>query len=263
MELTWPILLSLGAAFLAALFGALWLLARRLDNYSIVDAGWALSLGVLVLAWAWLAPGDPGRRAVGAVLALAWSLRLGSYLVRRIARHHPEEDARYAELRQAWGTRLASAFFVFYQVQAFSVLVLATPFLAAASNPAPGLGPLEWAGLALALLGLTGESVADAQMARFKRGNPPAQEVCKVGLWRYSRHPNYFFESVIWWGIWLFAAGSPWGWATVAAPLLITGLLLFVTGIPPTEKSALVRKGDAYREYQRTTSPFIPLPPRG
>ncbi len=99
-------------------------------------------------------------------------------------------------------------------------------------------------------------------MARFKKGKPGKNEICREGLWRYSRHPNYFFESVIWLGFYTYACGSAWGWTTIHAPAIIVFLLLKVTGIPPTEASAVRRKGDAYRRYQETTSAFIPWPPR-
>jgi len=242
-------------------FALAWAWAVRIDNYSVVDAVWAFGIGATACFWLIVGPGDPAVRVSAAALAAFWSLRLGGYLHRRIHRMHPREDARYAKLREVWQGREKPAFFGFFQMQAASVVVLALPFLAIARN-ATGWGLVESLGIALVLAGLVGESLADRQMATFKRVNPDPKAVCRVGLWRYSRHPNYFFESVVWWGFYLVACGSPWGWATIHAPLAITWLLLRVTGIPPTEASALARKGDAYREYQRTTSPFIPLPPR-
>ena len=99
-------------------------------------------------------------------------------------------------------------------------------------------------------------------MSAFKASNSNSKAVCQDGLWRYSRHPNYFFEAVIWLGFYLFACGSEWGWAMVHAPAMIIYLLLRVTGIPPTEAAAVIRKGDAYRRYQKSTSAFIPWPPK-
>jgi len=123
-------------------------------------------------------------------------------------------------------------------------------------------GIWETLGLTVALIGISGETLADYQMTTFKKENHRANTVCREGLWKYSRHPNYFFEMIIWIGLFLFACGSAYGWTTFYAPAIITFLLLKVTGIPPTETSAVKRKGDSYRDYQRTTSAFIPLPPK-
>lgn len=254
--------LGVGALVALCLFTLAWVWARRIDNYSLVDAAWAFGIGVVGILWLVLGTGDPVKRAVAAGLLAMWSLRLGGHLQARIRRHHPSEDARYVTLRRAWGGREAAAFFWFFQAQGVSVLLLALPFLAIAGGAAAAWRVWELGGLAVTLIGIFGEAIADRQMDKFKAANKDSQAVCRSGLWRYSRHPNYFFESVIWLGFYLFACGSGWGWATLHAPAIIVFLLLRVTGIPPTEASALARKGDAYRAYQRSTSPFIPLPPR-
>ena len=118
------------------------------------------------------------------------------------------------------------------------------------------------AGAAISIFAISGEAIADHQMAAFRKKHNDRKRVCDVGLWRYSRHPNYFFESMIWVGFYVFACGSASGWMTVHAPLIIGFLLLRVTGVPPSEASSLASKGDSYREYQKTTSVFIPLPPK-
>ncbi len=248
------------AAFL--LFSFTWMLSRRLNNYSLVDITWSYALTVLVPMYALLTQGSPTRRVIALIMACTWSLRLGTYLLIRIKRHHPHEDIRYQAMRQKWAGKLGSRFFVFFQAQAVLIVLLSVPFTLALRNAAPITSPLEWAGFALWLAAIIGESVADAQMNRFKSDISNRGKICRVGLWRYSRHPNYFFESLIWWGCWLFACGSPWGWVTVYAPLLILFFLLRVTGIPLTEKCAVESKGDAYRDYQKTTSAFIPWFPK-
>jgi len=256
---TAPAILAI-AIVVPAAFALAWVLAVKIDNYSVVDAAWALGIGGTACFWLAVGPGDPVVRFAAVAAVGFWSLRLGGYLHRRIHRTHPQEDARYARLREVWKGREKSAFFGFFQMQAVSVVLLALPFLAISHKSAPW-GLFESIGLAVILIGLVGESLADRQMAAFKHRNSDFKAVCREGLWRYSRHPNYFFESVIWWGFYVFACGSPWGWVMIHAPISITWLLLRVTGIPPTEAAAVARKGDAYREYQRTTSPFIPLPP--
>ncbi|MDB6077283.1 MAG: 3-oxo-5-alpha-steroid 4-dehydrogenase [Akkermansiaceae bacterium] len=251
----------IGSAAALALFAAAWLWARKIDNYSIVDAVWAFGIGLLAGGWLATGSGNPAKRIAAAALILAWSLRLGYHLQRRIAKAHPEEDPRYDKLRSHWHGRVARSFFWFFEGQALSVILLAFPFLLIAVDRSP-FGFWEISGSVVTLAAISGEAFADYQITLFKRHNSDPKAVCKEGLWRYSRHPNYFFESLIWVGFFLFALGSAHGWTAVYSPLVITYLLLKVTGVPATEASALARKGDAYRDYQRTTSVFIPLPPR-
>lgn len=254
-------LILLALAGLSALFAAVYLVARRLDNYGVVDVAWSYSFGLVGAFYAWAGMGWAPRRVAVAVTALAWSLRLGTYLLRRVARHHPKEDQRYEQLRRDWSGQLGAKMFRFFQFQAVSVVVLGAAFVLAAQNPSPGFSRLEIAGLALWLVAVLGEAIADAQLAAFKR-TARSGEVCDRGLWRYSRHPNYFFQWLIWVGWCGFALASPFGWIAVIAPATILYLLLRVTGIPATEEQSLRSKGDAYRRYQARTSAFVPLPPR-
>ncbi len=251
-------LIAIGLAVAVTLFALTWLLSLKLNNFSFVDVTWSYALGVLAPVYVWLGDGFTQRKVVTLTMALLWSLRLGTYLFFRVKRHHPHEDVRYQVLRQNWSSHLARNFFVFFQAQAVLIVLLSVPVLLASLNPVPQLGLIEWIGFGVWLAGLGGEALSDAQMQRFKSDPSTAGKVCQVGLWRYSRHPNYFFESVVWWGFWLFACGSPWGWITLYAPAMILYFLLRVTGIPLTEECAVKSKGDAYREYQRTTSAFVP-----
>ncbi len=253
--------LGTGVAMMALIFLIAWLVAEKVRNYSLVDAVWALGIGLTSVLWL-VVEGDFGvKQAVAAALIMTWSLRLGGHLQRRIRRAHPDEDARYVKLREVWAGRVSSVFFWFFQAQGISVVLLALPFLLIAADPDHSWSAWETAGLLVAGAGILGESVADSQMSRFKAGNPDSKAVCQDGLWRYSRHPNYFFEAIIWIGFYIYACGSEWGWAMAYAPAIIIFLLLKVTGIPPTEAAAVARKGDAYRRYQKSTSAFIPWPP--
>ena len=237
--------------------------ARRIDNYSIVDVVWSYAFGALTLFYAIAGQGWLPRRLAIAIIVGLWSTRLGTHLARRVRAHHPAEDGRYVTMRREWGDRLASRMFRFYEIQAASVVVLGLPFLLICMNARDGFTLLEVLGFIVCLCGVAGESVADAQLSRFRSDRANAGRVCDAGLWRLSRHPNYFFEWTIWVGFWLMAcAAGPWGVATVASPAIILYLLLRVTGVPLSEAQSLRSRGDAYRRYQATTSVFVPLPPR-
>lgn len=249
----------IAAAFTAncLLFAAAWAWCVRIRNFSPVDAIWAAAIG-LTSVFLLLSENQTPKTITAAALIAAWAARLTFHLARRIARHHPQEDDRYVKLRQHWQGRENSMFLLFFMAQAISVCLLALPFYLIAADPDNSWGILHIAGAIVVVIGLVGETIADRQMTSFKSRNRDPAAVCREGMWNYSRHPNYFFESVIWMGFFLFAAGSPWGWCAIYAPAIITILLLKVTGIPPTEASALRRKGDAYRDYQRTTPAFFP-----
>jgi steroid 5-alpha reductase family enzyme len=252
----------IGALVAFILFTITWLLSRKLDNYSFVDITWSYSMAVLAPVYALMNEVGSRRSLLVLVMAMLWSLRLGTYLLVRIRKHHPHEDVRYQVLRAKWAGKLGSRFFLFFQAQALLIVLLSMPVLLALRNSSPRVEMVELMGFCIWAVGIIGEATSDAQMGNFKKDPSNKGKVCNVGLWRYSRHPNYFFESVIWWGFWIFACGSPWGWVTIYAPAMILYFLLRVTGIPLTEKCAVESKGDAYREYQRTTSAFIPWFPK-
>ncbi len=249
------------ALLLATVFGLAWIFAERAGNHSLVDVVWAGSIGLTSIVWLVTGEGDLVKRIIAGLLVGIWSFRLAWHLQARIRRMHPQEDIRYVHMKQSWGDRAAGWFFGFFQIQAVSAWVMALPFLMISRDPG-SVGLWEILGGLIALGSIMGELLADHQLAVFKQSRPAPEQVCQKGLWRYSRHPNYFFEALVWLGFWLFACGSVGGWMTVHAPLLILFLLLKVTGVPPSEEASLRSKGDAYRAYQRTTSVFVPLPPR-
>jgi steroid 5-alpha reductase family enzyme len=253
-------LLGIGLAVALMVFALVWALSVRINNYGFLDAVWSLSVAILAPIYALLGTGDPSRRLAFTLIGVAWSLRLGLYILIRVWRHHPQEDKRYRTLREKWPG--PGRFLLFFELQAVIAVLFSLPFLLASVNPRAALGTLELAGLALALVGIAGEATADWQAQRFKADPANNSRVVNVGLWRYSRHPNYFFESIVWWGFFIAALDSPYGWVTLACPLLMLYLLLHVTGIPLTEKHSLESRGDVYRAYQRTTSRFVPWFPR-
>jgi steroid 5-alpha reductase family enzyme len=191
-------------------------------------------------------------------MAVLWSLRLGTHVGLRVLSRHPQEDVRYSEIRAGWKNHFKLRVLCFFQIQAVLIAVLSIPFLIACVNPRPGLSPVECAGVALWLIAVAGETLADRQLKQFTAEPKNRGKVCRAGLWNYSRHPNYFFEWLVWVAFYLFALGSPLGCATIYCPALMLFFLVRVTGIPLTEKLSVKSKGDGYREYQRTTSAFVP-----
>lgn len=249
-------ILLISAATLLIIFGIAWFISAKISNASIVDAIWALSLPVPVIIYCTLQTGNPTRKILLVTMALIWSLRLGSHLLKRICKHHPAEDPRYAKLRDTWKVKAQQKFFILFLFNALLVFLLSLPFYFSSSHT-PNIQVLEIIGLIIYAIGVIGETIADRQLTHFIHHHDRS-EVCQIGLWHYSRHPNYFFEAVTWFGIYLFCAAAPHGIYTIHAPLLITYLLLKVTGIPLAEATMLRSKGDAYRAYQESTPSFLP-----
>lgn len=253
-------LLATGWAVLAVAFAALWARQLRTRDATSVDVLWAAGLAFLAVFFAVAAEGEPARRALVGLLAGGATARLALHLLLDRAKK-PVEDGRYRALRESWGSRAPRNFFLFFQAQALLDAVLAVPFLIACANPAP-IGVLDAVAAALGLVALGGEWLADRQLARFRAQAQNRGRTCRVGLWRFSRHPNYFFQWTLWCAYALLALSAPLGWVGLASPAVMLFLILRVTGIPPTEAQALRSRGDDYRDYQRTTSAFVPWFPK-
>ncbi len=254
--------LAVGAASIGGLMLVLWVVHLPLRNAAIVDVGWAAGMALLGPIYAGVARGGSGRAWIMAAMALVWGVRLAVYLlITRVVGH--EEEGRYRQLRRSWGRHVAAKFLVFFEVQALLCVLLSAPFLLAALDARPGLSLVEYAAIAVWLVAFAGECTADFQLRGFKAREGHRGQTCRVGLWRYSRHPNYFFEWLVWVAFALFALPSPHGFWALGAPALMLFFLLRVTGIPATEAQALRTRGDDYRQYQRTTSAFVPWWPRG
>lgn len=236
-----------------------WAHQRRTRNAGIVDVVWAASMAASALVYAAIAPGEPAVRIAVAVLGGLWGLRLFVFLRHRVS--HEAEDGRYAYLRRHWHGHQGK-FLAFFIAQAGFTALLSLPFLAAAWNPQH---PPLWAwsaALAVWLVSIGGEALADRQLAHFRAQPSHRGRTCRSGLWRYSRHPNYFFEWLHWFAYPLLAIGSPLAWLAWAGPLLMLVFLYRLTGIPFTEAQALRSRGEDYRAYQRSTSAFIPWIPK-
>ena len=255
-------LFAAGLACSCLLLLAVWIVATRIRNAGIVDIAWALGFAPLAVLYRIGADGEPARQNLVTLMVVLWSVRLGAHLWKRVMGHHPVEDGRYAEMRRALAGRENLAFFWFFQAQAFLLSLLSIPCLMINADPRIHLGITDFLGAGLWVLALAGESLADRQLAAFKADPANRGKVCSAGLWRYSRHPNYFFEWLVWVALFVMALPAPWGWTTLFAPVGMLFLLLRVTGIPYTEQQSLRSKGEAYRLYQRTTPAFFPWFPK-
>lgn len=242
-------------AAVAAIMIVIWFWALKIKNNGIVDIFWAFNFLVIAQITWQMADGLALRKALVCGIASLWSLRLGIYLLIRVGSHLKVEEGRYKQLREEWNN---TKFFVFYQMQAFSNVMLSLPFFVIALNPDPKVHIIEYIGAGLWLISIIGEGLADWQLQRFKSFPENKGKVCQYGLWNYSRHPNYFFQLMIWISVFIFSLPSPYGWISIICPLSIGYLIFKVTGIPMTEEQAIRSKGDAYRAYQNSTSAFVP-----
>ena len=245
------------ALALACLFG--WWRQTRTCNAGHVDVIWTFGVGACALFYLALGNGDGWHRLLAAGLIGFWSLRLGTHIWRRV--HGAEEEGRYRAIRQHYGSRVNLFHFFFYLSQGLLAWLFALPHFVIAAHPG-GNSPALLAGVMVGVVALVGEAIADRQLEQFRQKPANRGKTCRDGLWRYSRHPNYFFEWLHWFSYPLIAWGAPHaGWLWLA-PLFMFLFLWFVTGIPYTERQALKSRGDDYRQYQKSTSPFIPWRPR-
>lgn len=244
---------------MAIIMSGLWIIQKRYNNPSIVDPMWAIGLLLLTLFYAVVVEGDTTRKCIIAILVTIWSLRLSLHLIIRIKKL--SEDGRYTDMRARWQSNANFYFFIFFQVQAFWSVLFSIAPLIAMLNPKP-INIFDFIGIGIWLFAILGETVADAQLSKFRNNPANKGKVCKSGFWYYSRHPNYFFEWLHWWAYVALANYLPLGIISLLGPSIMLYFLLNVTGVPPTEAQSLRSRGDAYRQYQRTTNKFFPWLPK-
>jgi steroid 5-alpha reductase family enzyme len=252
------------AVSLSALMAFAWVVQQRSGNSGWVDTIWTFSLGLVGVGsalWPIAGAAPNTRQWLVAALVTLWSLRLGIHIAVRTAKI--TDDPRYAAFAMEWGADSPRRMFIFLQNQALGSIPLVFAIFVAARFPDHTLRLQDWLGALILLVGISGEALADAQLKRFRENPAKNGRVCDVGLWRWSRHPNYFFE---WFG-WLaypviaLSPGYAWGFAALLAPVFMYWILVHVTGIPPLEQQMLRSRGERYRDYQSRTSRFFPLPP--
>ena len=254
-------LLGANAALVLALMVTLWLVSVRLRNASIVDPWWSIAF-LLVTGQTIARTGTSPAKLLVLTMVSTWAIRLWLHLlVRSVGK---PEDPRYAAFRASYGPERYwwVSFFQVFLLQGVLVVLISAPLqLSAAASENDRVTPFDFAGLAVFTAGFLIELLADAQLQAFRRNPANAGKVLDTGLWRLSRHPNYFGETVIWWGYWLCALDEPLGSATFPAPALMTFLLLKVSGVTMLDAHLSATK-PAYAEYVRRTSAFIPRDPR-
>ncbi|MCE9614494.1 MAG: DUF1295 domain-containing protein [Lentisphaerae bacterium] len=254
-------LLLLSLVLAGVLMGALLVVGLRRRDMGLVDVGWAAGVGLSAILYAALLDTAPWRRWAVAGVAVLWSARLAAHILRHRVLGAPE-DARYRALRERWGARAKVYVPLLYLGEAPLVTLFSLPILVALRQPAPDVSGWALAGLVVGVAAIAGEALADAQLARFRADPQHRGRTCRAGLWRLSRHPNYFFEWLHWWAYVLLAVGAPHAWVTLLGPALMLAFLFKVTGIPHAERQALASRGDDYRRYQATTSIFFPWFPK-
>jgi steroid 5-alpha reductase family enzyme len=255
----WPILIVWLASSVVMFVG--WRVQLRSRNAGIVDVIWSACMAASAVFYAFVAHGAALPRIVVAILGGLWGCRLALHLWHRVSGE--PEDGRYAYLREHWNDD-QHKFLAFFMAQALFTAIFSWPFYVAASNPIADWTLWRFCGVLIWMLSLSGEAIADHQLAVYRADPANKTRTCRDGLWRYSRHPNYFFEFLHWFAYVFLAIGVGGFWPVVSllGPALMLISLCWLTGIPYVEAQALRSRGDDYREYQRTTSALIPWFPR-
>lgn len=256
------LLLLLAIGLSVTMTGA-WAIQRMTGASGWIDTIWSVAVGLAGMAAAVFADGDSGRRTAVFVIIALWSLRLGLHIAVRT--RGGGEDPRYEKLIAEWGRSAAFRLWLFLQVQALAAFVLVLAVYLAAARPEPFPRFIDILSIAVAVIAIAGEAISDRQLAAFRKTPEAKTGVMEQGLWRYSRHPNYFFEWLFWCAWPLMAVSLPlgWNWLSLLAPLQMYWLLVHVSGIPPLEQHMLASRGEKFRALQDRVNAFFPGPRKG
>ena len=244
----------------SAVMAICWMVYLRTGEASFVDVIWTLGTAVAGIYFLLENQGNPNRVTLLSVMLILWSARLSIHLILRLRKRG--EDSRYLRMKAKWGEQSRAKFFWFFQAQALFVVIFALPFLIAGSSPAP-LGEPEILATILWITGFIGGTMADWQLESFK-SQPGRQsgDVCQEGLWKYTRHPNYFFEWLLWSSYAMAGVQAEGGLWLLLVPFLVYTFVTKLTGMPFIERPKLADKGGAYADYVANTSPFFPWIPK-
>jgi len=241
-------------------FFVFFLIAQKKKNNGLVDIAWGLGF-VIAAIFSYFAGGfQTDRATLVTILTIIWGVRLAYYLFKR--NWNKPEDYRYVNMRKRWGTNFVylKIFLNVYVLQLVLLFIIAQPILLTNVSSTKGLGTLDYIGLIVWIIGFFFEVVGDNQLKSFIKKPENKGKLMKYGLWKYTRHPNYFGEATMWWGIFLIALSSPNGWIGIISPIIITLLLLFVSGVPLLEKK--YKNHPEFADYAMRTSKFVPMPPK-
>lgn len=232
-------------------------LAQLIKRNDVADIAWGL--GFVVLAWTLYFARPSVQLSLAMLLVTIWGIRLSIHIFLR-NRQKPE-DYRYQQWRKEWGNWFAArSFLQVFMLQGLLLVCISAPIVVLGQQGGDSLKPVHLLAILIWSVGFGFETIGDYQLKQFLAARKKEDEIMQSGLWRYSRHPNYFGEVLLWWGIWLISYGTPWFWWALLGPLTITVLILKVSGVPLLEKKYAGSK--AYEEYKNRTSMFIPLPPK-
>lgn len=233
----------------------LWVIAHFKHDNSIADVGWGIGFILIALSSFYLSPDRSVRSVIVTVLVLIWGVRISYYLIQRSWGR--AEDSRYQALRASWGERQAlKAFLIVFVLQGILMLIIGYPIMLVNFMPPVSVGIPEMAAIALWCIGMLWEALGDYQLAQFMQNPLNRGRIMKEGLWRYTRHPNYFGESLMWSAIFLIALPVAYGWSAIVSPLMLTFILLKVSGVPLAEKP--FENNPEYQQYKRETNTFFP-----
>lgn len=251
----------LGLLSVSLLFFSIWIVHLLLKNAAIADIGWGPGCMIIFLIYIIRGEGFSLRNLLLFLLVCAWGLRIVLFLIRRFS-FEKKEDPRYQRIRKDWRENITIKFLSLFLAQGLMQIILSTPFLFTSLNPQTNISFFEILGAMIILVGLIGESIADEQLFHFKSNPDNHGQTCDKGLWHYSRHPNYFFEWLVWLGFAIYALGSGWGWLALSSPTLIYVMMIRLSGVPLAEDQALQTRGENYRRYRDRTNMFFPGKPK-